>query len=102
MSEENKRDGRYLGKVKNISTKNGTIQKIYMDNLNHQNKDGTPNTYYKGALIWSDAVTGKNYHIKQMSFWVPKDGMDPALLQKGFTCFVTLNLNDDYEVTVLG
>lgn len=104
MSEENKiaADRRYLGKVRNQQTKYGTMQKVYMDNLEATNKDGTPNKFYKGAMIWADAVTGKNYHVKQMSFWIPKEGMDPALLQKGYSCFVTLNLTDDYEVTVLG
>ena len=103
MSEENKKDSRrYLGKVKVYDTKYGQAQKIYMDSLNHENADGTPNKYYKGALIWADAITGKNYQVKQMSIFVPKDGMDPALLAKGFSCFVTLDLNDDYQVTVLG
>ncbi len=103
MSDEVKVDNRrYIGKIKSYNTKNGVAQKIYMDNLNHQNQDGTPNKYYKGALIWADAVTGQNYQVKQMSIFVPKQGMDPALLEKGFSCFITLKLDDDYEVTVLG
>lgn len=102
MSEKKEANRRYLGKVRNINSKNGTYQKIYMDNLNHQNADGTANTNYKGALIWADAETGKNYHVKQMSFWVPREGMHPKAVEKGYSCFITLNLNDEYEVTVLG
>jgi hypothetical protein len=100
--QQEKANRRYLGKVRNQTTKYGVMQKIYMDNLDHTNKDGTPNKYYKGALIWADAETGKNYHIKQMSFWVPREGMDPKLVEKGYSCFITLNLSDEYEVTVLG
>jgi hypothetical protein len=104
MANDNKAEPirRYLGKVRNTNTKNGVMQKIYMDNLNNVNADGTPNSFYKGALAWHDAETGKSYQVKQMSFWVPRDGMKPELLQKGYSCFITLNLADDYEVTVLG
>lgn len=101
-TNEQKQNRRYIGKVRNTQTKNGVMQKIYMDNLNHQNADGSANQYYKGALIWADAETGKNYHVKQMSFWVPKNGMTQENLNKGYTCFITLNLDDGYEVTVLG
>lgn len=103
MSDQaQKPNRRYLGKVRTTNTKNGVMQKIYMDNLNHVNADQTPNKYYKGALIWADAETGKNYHVKQMSFWVPKEGMSAENIQKGYSCFITLNLDDNYEVTVLG
>lgn len=102
QAEKKEANRRYLGKVRTQTNKNGSYQKIYMDNLDHVNKDGSPNKYYKGALIWSDAETGKNYHVKQMSFWVPREGMDPKNIEKGYSCFITLNLNDEYEVTVLG
>lgn len=93
---------RYIGKIKQQNTKYGVMEKIMVDNLSHENADGTPNKYYKGALIWADAETGKNYQVKQLSITVPKDGMDPKLLEKGFTCLITLDLEDDYQVTVLG
>lgn len=102
MSEEKKANRRYLGKLRTTNGKYGPIQKIYMDNLNATNQDGSPNKYYKGALIWVDAETGKQYHVKQMSIFVPKEGMSQDNLQKGFSCFITLNLEDSYEVTVLG
>lgn len=101
-TEPKKADRRYLGKIRNINGKNGNYQKIMMDNLKNVNADGTPNQFYKGALVWADAVTGKNYQVKQLSFWTPKDGMSQANLDKGFSCFVTLNLEDDFEVTTLG
>lgn len=101
MSERKEANRRYLGKIRNMNGSNGPYQKIYMDNLEPTNKDGTPNTNYKGALIWADVETGKNYLVKQMSFWIPKDGMHPKAVEKGYSCFITLNLNDDYEVTVL-
>jgi hypothetical protein len=102
MSEKKEANRRYLGKIRNMSGSNGPYQKIYMDNVSNVNKDGTANTNYKGALVWADAETGKNYHVKQMSFWIPKEGMHPKAVEKGYSCFITINLNDEYEVTVLG
>lgn len=105
MSEQQndkKGNRRYIGKMRGTETKFGTMYKIYMDNLNSQNTDGTPNKFYKGAMIWADAETGQNYHIKQMSLWIPKDGMDPGLVSKGYSHFITINLDDNYEVTILG
>ena len=88
---------RWIGKIKNIATQYGTMQKIYMENTDHLNKDGTPNQYYKGALVWYDA-NGQAYKVKQMSISVPKNGMPQEQLQKGFSCYVTLKLDDNYEV----
>lgn len=95
-----KANRRYVGKVRNQTTQYGNMQKIYMDNLSSQNADGSPNTFFKGALVWHD-IDGKQYQVKQLSFWVPREGMKPELTQKGFTCFVTLNLDDKYEVDLL-
>jgi len=102
QQNETKANRRYVGKMRGTNTKYGTMYKIYMDNLDAVNKDGSANKFYKGAMIWADAETGKNYHVKQMSLWIPKDGMDPALVSKGYSHFITLNLEDNYEVTVLG
>lgn len=102
MSEQQKESKfRTLGKLKNINTKNGTLQKIYMDNLEYQDKDGKVNQYYQGALIWVDLKTGKQYQVKQLQFWQPKNGMNQALVDKGFSHFITLNIEDDYEVKAL-
>lgn len=100
--EKQKATRRYVGKVVNKTGNYGPYQKVYIDNLEATNKDGTPNTYYKGALIWADAETGKNYHVKQFSIYIPREGMPADLVQRGFSCYITLNLDDDYEVTVLG
>lgn len=97
----NKAADRYIGKVKQYDTKYGQAQKIYLDNPNPSNPDGTPNTFYKGTLVWIDAETGKTFQIKQLGIMVPKDGMKPDLLQKGFTCNITVNIEDEYEVTPL-
>lgn len=104
MSDQQKKpaDRRYLGKFQAKQTQYGAMYSILMDNYNHQNKDGTPNQYFAGALVWMDVKTNKQYQVKQMSLWVPKEGMKPELLQKGFTHFVTLNLEDDYQVTIVG
>lgn len=88
---------RYLAKLKNISTRNGVMQKIYMDNISETNKDGTPNTYHKGVLIWADKETGKNYIVKQMGFSTPKEGMKQSLVDQGYVTFVVLNLDDGYD-----
>lgn len=103
MSEDKKKaDRRYVGKVKNTQTQYGVMSKIMMDNLSPTKEDGTPDQYYQGALIWADAKTGKNYHVKQFQLWIPREGMNPALAAKGFSHFITLDLEDGYQVTVLG
>lgn len=100
MSNEQKNSKRWIGKIKNITTKFGVMQKIYMENTEHLGKDGQPNPYYKGAMVWYDA-DGTAYKVKQMSITIPKDGMPAELVQKGFSCYVTLTLDDDYEVQIL-
>lgn len=105
MSNENtttkkEANRRYVGKLKTTNGQFGQMQKILMENPEHLNKDGSPNKYYKGALVWYDA-DGTAYKVKQFSVWVPKEGMSAELVQKGFSCYITLNLADDYEVTVI-
>jgi len=100
MSEK-KANRKFIGKVKNIDTKYGVMQKIYMDNLNSVNQDGTPNKYYKGCLVFV-TPEGEQYLVKQLSLHVPKDGMKPNEAERGFSCHVTLNLDDDYEVSKIG
>lgn len=101
MSEQVKSDKRFIGKIKNVETKYGTMQKIHMESVSNQNPDGTPNQYYKGTLLWYDQQTGKTYQVKQMGFFVPRDGMSESQLQHGYTQHVTLNLQDKYEVDEL-
>lgn len=92
---------RWVGKVKNLNLSNGSFQQIYLDNINTKNKDGSPNTYYKGSLIWFDQETGKRFLVKQLGFSLPKDGMKAELIQKGFSTFVTIDLSDKYAVEEL-
>jgi hypothetical protein len=93
---------RYVGKVKGMATQYGTRYSIHIDNYNAQLKDGSPNTHFKGSLVWFDAETGKGYQVKQMSMFIPKNGMPPKLVEMGYSQYVTLNLEDDYQITVLG
>jgi hypothetical protein len=99
--QEGKKTKRWIGKVRNLSHSNGPYQKIMMDNVNTTNKDGTPNNYYKGSLIWFDQATGKRFLVKQLGFGLPKDGMKQDQLQKGYVQFVTIDLEDAYEVEEL-
>lgn len=101
MSEDKKRDRVTVAKIKNLQSKSGeTFQKIYIDNLNPNNDDGTPNKYYRGALVWYD-INGNAYQIKQMSISVPKNGMPQGLAKNGFVCYVNIDLEDQYDVTIL-
>ena len=102
MSEQdNKKKKRWVGKVRNLNHSNGSYQKILMDNINTNNKDGSPNTYYKGSLIWFDQETGKRFLVKQLGFGIPKDGMNAGLVQKGYIQFVTIDLEDKFDVEEL-
>lgn len=102
MSEETKKGTRrYIGKVRNMNGNNGPYQKIYLDNLNELNPDGTPNTYYKGNLVWFDQATGERFLVKQISFTVPREGMKADQLQKGFVSFITINVEDEFDVDKL-
>lgn len=102
MSEPRKKNRKYIGKVRNQETKYGTQQKIYMDNLSATKEDGSPDPYFKGALIWLDAETGQMYQIKQLSISVPKDGMNANLVAKGYVAQVSVDIEDPYEVEPKG
>lgn len=102
MSEQKKKNRKYIGKLRETQTQYGTMQKIYMDNLNPVKEDGTADPYYKGALVWIDAETGQMYQVKQLSISTPKNGMNPALVQKGFTAQVSVDIEDSYEVEPKG
>lgn len=100
MSEENKNKSnkRFLGKIRAVQGQYGTFYQILLDNINNVNKDGTPNKYYKGALIWGDLETGKNYQVKQLSLVVPKDGFKESEIKNGVTHFISIDLDDEYQV----
>ena len=89
---------KYIGKVRNQQTQYGTMQKIYLDNLNPTNADGTPNKYYDCVLILVDTKTGEQFQVQQLSISVPKNGMNPNLAEKGYVAQVSVDLNDSYMV----
>lgn len=99
--EPKKKEYRYVAKFKASQTKYGPMYQIMSDNFNALNKDGTPNKYFKGALIYVDAETGNQYLVKQMGLYLPKEGMHESHAKNGYTHFVTLNLDDEYQVTPL-
>lgn len=92
---------RFIGSVQSVDSKNGKFQKIVMSNLSPENQDGTANKYYKGALVWIDAETGKTYQVKQLAISVPKDGMSDGQAKHGFESNISINLNDEYQAVVL-
>lgn len=90
MAEENKKDDRrFLANVKTFNGQHGPYQKALMNSLSPTNEDGSPNTYYSGALIWCDVKTGKNYQVKQMAIRNLKNGKTA----------ITIDLESEYEVT---
>jgi len=98
MSEQdNKKKKRWIGKLRNMNHQNGPYQKIYLDNVNTNNKDGSPNNYYKGSLIWFDQETGKRFLVKQLGFTLPKDGMKANFVQQGYILYVTIDLEDKFD-----
>jgi hypothetical protein len=102
MSEQAKKnDRRWLGKLRTSVGQYGQMFNILMDNISPVNeKDGTPNQYFKGMLVWCDA-SGKQYQVKQLGMSVPKDGMKPADAAKGYTAVITLDLENNYQVIPL-
>lgn len=102
MSNERNPLKRWIGKVKNQITQNGSFQKIWLDAISPTEKDGmTPNKFYKGNLVWFDQETGKRYLVKQLSIHVPQGGMKPDQIQKGYIANITLTLDNEYEVDEL-
>ena len=102
MSQETKKaDRRYLGKIKNITTQTGSVfQKILIENPNPQSEDGTPNKYYKGALLWIDA-DGRQFQVKQMDIFVPQNGMGEAG-KHGFVANIVIDLDKETSTNEKG
>lgn len=97
MSEKKPKDKRYIGKIRNIKTTWGIQQRIFIDNLNSHNEDGTPNQYYKGTLAWIGS-DGTIVQIKQMDIGVPKDGFSQAAVDNGTVGQISFDLNNEYDV----
>ena len=108
MSNQNNPLVRFIGKLKSqvFNRKNPqpgedpTFQKftILMDNPYANNKDGTPNQYYKGHLCWFDVATNQHYLVKQVE--LSNVGQDAK--NNGFINSLKLNLGDEYHVQKLG
>lgn len=100
---EKKASNRFIGKVRQKTHKNRetgeafTKLTILINNPNPENDDGTPNKYFKGALVWMDAETGKNYQIKQLSL----AGVTEGDSEKGFLNSLKIDLDDEYQVQEL-
>lgn len=101
MSNGNKNENqRYLGKVKSSTLQNGQTgeqfqkESIMIDNPYPAKQDGTPNEYYKGALMWFDAATGQYYQVKQIDI----AGVSQNDAQRGFTKSLRIDLGNVYHV----
>lgn len=97
MSNEKNPNKRYVGKVQNIQGQYGVFKKILVNNPHQLQKDGTPNTYYKGSLLWFDTETNQYYQVKQLSL----GGVGQHDLAKGFSESVSIDLGDQYQVVPL-
>lgn len=97
----NKEADRYIGKIKTTEGKYGPQSTIYINNPDTHNADGTPNQYCKGILIWVDQATGAQVQVRQLGISVPKDGMSQRDADVGFSCNVTINLEDTYQTKKL-
>jgi hypothetical protein len=100
-NQRNKENDRYIGKVKAnvIKSQNGDFVKntVMMENFDPQNKDGSQNQYYQGALIFVDK-TGKKYLVKQIEL----AGVSESASNRGFINSLRINLEDPYQVQLLG
>jgi hypothetical protein len=100
MSDENKKNHRYLGKVKsqtfNKNDGTGSFNKmtVFVDNPDPANADGTPNKYHKGVLLWCDAETGATYQVNQIDV----AGVSQQDAGRGFTNSLRLDLGSEYHV----
>lgn len=76
---QNKPNRRYLANVVTTQTQYGPLVKALMNNLSATKEDGSPNTYYKGNLVWYD-VNGKAYKVKQMQVQNTQDGRQNLII----------------------
>lgn len=98
MSDSKKRDDRrFIAKVKQENGQYGSFQKVLIDNPDPTNRDGTPNKYNQGVLLWLDNKTGKKYQVKQMKV----TNVDEASRARGFVLSLCIDLEDGYQVNKL-
>lgn len=101
MSQQNQQNDnrvlRYIAKIKEYTTRNGSMQKILLDSLSGQNADGTENQYHQGELIWNDKATGKMYLVKQLAI----RGASQKDASRGVVNSIAIDLADPYQVQEL-
>lgn len=85
---------RFIAKMKQQAGQFGNFYKVLLNNPSPMNKDGSPNTYYKGHLLWFDATTGKYYQVLQMSV----KGVTQKDLANGYVQSLSIDLDDKYQV----
>ena len=88
---------RYVGKIVEQESVNGAFDKITIDNIYPKDKEGEPNKYFKGHLLWIDGETGKHYKVKQMGM----GGVSEASAKWGATDSIYVDLDDTYHVDEL-
>ena len=91
----------YIGKVlkKEVQGKDGgtfEITTLLADNPLPVKKDGSPDPYHKGQLIYRTAE-GNEFLVKQALF----RGVSEKAAQNGFIKSVAIDLDDTYGVTKL-
>lgn len=99
MAEEKNYNNRFIITLKDVKTKDGsnTFMKAFVDSPTPEKKDGTPDAYHKGMLLWYDNAEGKYYHVKSLR------AIQPTEKQKeiGYHLQLTIDLNSQYDVTEL-
>lgn len=97
--ETKKENSRFIGKIHSKSFDNGGVaQSVRVDNPFKNKKDGTPDQYHKGNLLWYDNATDTVYTVKEMKISTPKDGMPASSSQYGFVANVIIELDNPYHV----
>lgn len=100
MTDQVQKILKYIGKVKSQmfqkSDGSGSFSKmtIMIDNPEPANKDGSPNQYHKGMLLWCDLETGGTFQVKQMEV----AGVSPDDASRGFTNSLRIDLGSEYHV----
>lgn len=96
MSEQKhkKEHRRFLAKIRSSEGQYGQFQKVLVENPSPYDKNGKPDKYYKGNLIWCDEQTGKQFIVKQLGF----AGVAEGAKAHGFISSLYIDLDDSYSV----
>lgn len=99
MDKQKNDNLRFIGKVLNVTgkTKQGEeyqYKNVLIDNALPVNKDGSPNKYHQGRLLFEDNKTGKTYVIKQLQV----KGVSEKAKQAGFSSSLCIDVTNEYDV----